>query len=153
MKYEKINIDRLGKFALYLQAGTLKTQRLTESLSNGRELLDTHDKTSGPLLYFPIMEMPIIFPGEWMYDKEYRPIYKKDPCKCPVESLILFFGLNRYLLNHLFVCGKQMPHLYGGKVLGLNPTLHDLSNNIYELIDVIKYLENVKGIDPIINLN
>ena len=64
MKYEKINIDRLGKFALYLQAGTLKTQRLTESLSNGRELLDTHDKTSGPLLYFPIMEMPIIFPGE-----------------------------------------------------------------------------------------
>lgn len=64
MKYEKINTDRLGKFALYLRAGTLKSQRLSESITNGRELMDTHEGDPGPLLYFPIMELPIIFPKE-----------------------------------------------------------------------------------------
>jgi hypothetical protein len=46
-----------------------------------------------------------------------------------------------------------MPHLYGGRVLGMNPTLREISDNIYDLIDVVKYLENIKGIDPIVNLN
>ena len=63
MQYEKINLDRLGKFALYLRTGTLKTQKLSESFSNGRELLTTGN-TFGPLLYFPIMELPIIFQKE-----------------------------------------------------------------------------------------
>lgn len=64
MKYEKIQIDKLAAFALYLSAGSLKTQRLADSLTNGRELLDTVENSAGPLLYYPIMELPIIFPRE-----------------------------------------------------------------------------------------
>ncbi len=153
MKYEKINLDRLGKLALYLRAGTFKCEQLYASLTNGRELFDIEHSQIGPIFFLPIMELPLVFPKEWEYDRNYRPTYKLEPNKNTMESVILFFGLNRYIYRHLFRPGSQMVHLYGGRPLSIKPSAREISENIYELIDVVKYLENVKGTDPTINLN
>lgn len=145
MKPEKFNEDRLVKYARYLQCGKLKCEKFYTVNQNKKtvdQLIESRELR--PLLFMPIMELPIIFPGEWCFDKDYMPVYKENKEQETISSVIQFFGINRYIFYHIWSPGAQRTEIYGGKILGPKPTLGCLASNILDLVEVIRYYADIK---------
>jgi hypothetical protein len=154
MTPNQFNEDRLVKYARYLQCNKLKCAILRPAISQS-EIADEIKQNSKlrPLLIIPILEIPIIFTGQWYYNKDYLPVYKENKEQETISSVIEFFGINRYIFYHIWSPGSQRPEIYGGKKLGPKPSVKDVASNILDLVEVVKYYENVKGCDAQFNLN
>lgn len=154
MKPKKFNEDRLLKYARYLQCGKLKCEKFYSTIKNN-ESADNQVKENKlrPLLFLPIMELPIIYAGEWYYDKLYMPVYKENKEQETISSVIEFFGINQNIFNHIWSPGAQMPEVYGGKKLKPHPSLQDVASNILDLVEVLKYYENIKDTSRLTFLN
>ncbi len=154
MKPKKFNEDRLVKYARYLQCGNLKCEKFYSTIEKKESTEDQIEESKRrPLLFLPIMELPIIFPKEWYYDRNYMPVYKENKAQETISSVIEFFGINRYIFYHIWSPGAQMIQVYGGKTLGPKPTLKDIASNILDLVEVVKYYENIKDISTPTFLN
>ena len=151
---QKFNKDRLLKYALHLKRGKLKCERFCKVGPPDKETkMQVERGELKSLVVLPIMELPIIFKGDWFYDEDYMPIYKEDFNNHTISSIGMFFGINPYMFEHIFCPGHQSTEVFGGKILKSNPSMSDIAHNILKLLDAIKDYERIKGFSTAFNLN
>jgi hypothetical protein len=151
---QKFNKDRLLKYALYLKRGKLKCEKFCIVGPPDKDTKMQMERSEfKPLVILPIMELPIIFKGDWFYDEHYMPIFKEDINNHTISSIGLFFGINPYMFEHIFCPGHQSIEVFGGKILKSKPPISDIADNILKLLDAIKHYECIKGFSTAFNLN
>ena len=151
---QKCNKERLEKYAKYLTRAKLQCKRFCSLGTRDKETkkkIETGELNS--VVFLPIMELPIIFKGEWFYDEKHLPIYKEDPNQDTMSSIGVFFGINPCMFEHIFCPGLQSVEVYGGKALEANPPTDDIAENILKLLEAIKHYESIKGFSTAFNLN
>jgi hypothetical protein len=151
---QKLNKTRLEKYAMYLKRGKLKGKDFFIDGSTDDEAMEQmKSEDLKPLSVLPLLELPFIFKDDWFYSSGFIPFYKNDPKKDLISSMRIFFGINKYMFEHLFSPGYQSTHIYGGKILKPTPSTREIADNILALLEAIKHFESIEEGNSIIYLN
>ncbi len=154
MNKNKFNEDRLQRFAEYLKKGDMQSQKLFNYNTNKIVVQYLkNDEQLKPLFFLPILELPIIFDKDWYYNEHYIPVCKNSKEQNTVLSVIEYFGINRSIFQHLFVCGKQRTEIWGGIDYPAKPKVSDVATNVEELIDHLNYYSTINNNEFKIFLN
>lgn len=65
----------------------------------------------------------------WKFNKRGLPVLNNESSS--IKSAMIQFNITKEQAEHLFMPGKQKPHLYGGKVLDHSATQQDVARNIF----------------------
>lgn len=96
-----------------------------------------------PVLECVISETINIYPKEWHINPDNGfAYYEQDKLKNPCTSAMIFFELEFIMFKHLFVPYHQLPHYFGGKILGFEIKPADIGNNIQEFVKNYKSIMN-----------
>ena len=141
METQKFNDERLIAYASYLLQNELKCEKFFDVNCEEEMVCEASndDKELKPILFKPIMEIPLIFKGEWYYDSNYMPVWKDDPEQDTFSSLILYFGISDQIIGHLFSPGAQLPNVYGGREISPKSSHRVIAKNIIELIESVNF--------------
>lgn len=142
MQTQKFNKERLVKYATYLSQNDLTCKVFFEGLTEEEVKKEKESNPDlKPLLILPILELPLIFKGEWQYDEKYLPVWKGDPEKDILNSITLFFGINELMLSHVFSPGYQLTNIFGGVELSLKSHHEAVAKNIFDLIRSTEFIK------------
>lgn len=138
MKTE-VRFDRLGIMAAHLEKGELGHLVFDFACFNR-----DYDDIGGQILPKPyscgtngcaIGECPIVWPGDWTFDRWGDPTLASAPFLTESEAAERWFGVTFRQYAHLFEPNEQQPHVFGGKTLVGNATCHEVAANIRAFIE------------------
>ncbi|MCW3102435.1 MAG: hypothetical protein JWO09_875 [Bacteroidetes bacterium] len=127
----QVEKERLHKWAQWLiEKGFDKTPPLDRSTI--RDAGDYIEETFS--IHPAVLQLPKVF-EEWSFDDDGNAYYIEDPFQVTVSSLILFFKINYYQLEHLLLAECQSPLIYGGTILYRDATHKQIGRQILEFLE------------------
>jgi hypothetical protein len=138
----KLQKHRLNKLAMHLLNGKLITEET--AITEDVETIDYghYKETTIPYFIYIFIEAVNLFPGEWILDENYQPVYIKDIYGVTISSALEFFGLTFDQFEHIVIPYHQTPEIYGGDFLLKNSLPEDIANNIFSLVNSMSHNEN-----------
>jgi len=141
MNCYSVNSERLLKLAELLLSNEYKWYEYRIGSVNS----EIHETISSwktmPVLEVVVSESINVFPEQWIWNEEKEnAYYKNDLLMHPFTSALIFYDIDIIMFKHLFMPFNQMPHYFGGEILGHVVRPAQVGSNI------LAFLKNYKSI-------
>lgn len=137
MKIPSVQTDRLRKLADLLISP--EYDNYVFDVKKPEEIQeDGFVRTQLPVLAVAVSESIKVFPDEWEMLDDRIAYFKEDDLMNPCSSAMLFYGLDPFMFQHLFIPNCQNPLFFGGQHLDYVCSPKEIGQNIHAFVN--KYI-------------